>query len=115
MSDTPTLISSGVYDVRISGNPFFERYEKKVKIVPGGKEEIEVADAGILQIDHPTVVGFHVFDGADKDLGNYLTNYPFVLKTGTYRFFINEKCNIDGIQVKNEKSLHRLSCEAFKR
>ena len=114
MSDSPAIVKSGVYDIRVTGNPFFEHFEKNVKVNPGGKHEIEVTGAGVLQIDHPKVVGFHVFDGNEKEIGTYLTNFPFVLKTGTYRFFINEKCNIDGIQVKFEKSLRRLSCEAFK-
>ncbi len=114
LSDTPTIVKSGVYDVRITGNPYFVQYERNVKFIPGAKIEIKVTGAGVLQIDHPSVVGFHVFDGTDKDVGNYLTNFPFVLKTGTYRFFINDKCNIDGINVKFEKSLRRLSCEAFK-
>jgi len=113
-SDTAATVKSGVYDIRITGNPFYEHFEKDIKVNPNGKTEIEITNAGILQIDHPKVVGFHVFDGADHDIGNYLTNFPFVLKTGTYRFFVNQKCNIDGIQVKFEKSLRRLSCEAFK-
>lgn len=114
LSDTPTILKSGVYDIRITGNPFFEQYEKNVKIIPGGKHEIKVTNAGVLQIDHPKVVGFHVYDGTEKEVGNYLTNFPFVLKTGTYRFFINDKCNIDGVNVKFEKSLRRISCEAYK-
>ena len=85
-----------------------------MKIIPGGKHEIKVTNAGVLQIDHPKVVGFHVYDGTEKEVGNYLTNFPFVLKTGTYRFFINDKCNIDGVNVKFEKSLRRISCEAYK-
>ena len=114
-SDTPTIIKSGVYDLRVTGNPFFEFYQSDVKVIPGGKYELKIADAGVLQVDHPGVVGFHVFDTNEKDIGNYLTNYPFVLKAGTYRIYVNEKCNMQGVQVKSEKSLRRISCEAYQK
>ena len=109
-SDTLTPIKSGVYDIRIYGDPFFEHYEKNFKIVPGGKNEIPVESAGVVQVDYPKTVGIHVFDGNEKELGNYLTNFPFVLKTGTYRFFVSAACNIEGITVRKEKTLQRLRC-----
>ena len=109
-SDEPAIVKSGVYDVRISGDPFFEKIEQKFKIVPGGKHEITIDGIGVVQVNYPTNVGFHVFDGGEKELGNYITNFPFVLKTGAYRFFVNDKCNIEGITVRNEKSIQVLQC-----
>ncbi len=110
LSDEPQLVKSGVYDIRISGGSFFERYEKGYKIIPGAKHEISVDEAGVVLIEYPSTVGIHVFNSSGADLGNQLTNFPFVLKTGSYRFFVNEHCNIDGIQVRNEKTVKTLTC-----
>jgi Ca-activated chloride channel family protein len=109
-SDTEQAVKTGVYDVHITANPFFELYERNVKITPGGNQRIDVITAGVVQIDYPSVVGVHVYTANEKEVGKYLTNYPFVLKTGTYRFYINDRCNITGIQVKAEKTLKRLGC-----
>ena len=110
MSDEPAIVKSGVYDIRIAGEPFFEKLERKYKIVPGGKHEISIDGIGVVQVSFPSNVGIHVFDGNEKEVGTYLTNFPFVLKTGSYRFFVNEKCNIEGITVRNEKSIQVLQC-----
>jgi len=109
-SDEPTLVKSGTYDIRIVGEPFFEQTEKQFKIVPGGKHEISIDGVGIVQFSHPGNLGIHVFNGNDKEVGNYLTNYPFVLKTGSYRFFLNEECDLPGITVRNEKQIQVLQC-----
>jgi hypothetical protein len=110
MSDEPAIVKSGTYDIRIAGEPFYERTERKFKVVPGGKHEINVEGIGVVQVNYPSNVGIHVFDGNDKELGNYLTNFPFILKTGAYRFFVNANCNIEGITVRNEKSIQVLQC-----
>ena len=111
-SDQIQQVKSGLYDIRISADPFFEQYERNVQIVPGGLQKIDITSAGVVQVDYPGAVGVHVFDGNEKELGKYITNYPFAIKTGTYRFYINDQCNIEGIQVKYEKSLKRLDCSA---
>ncbi len=111
-SDEIYKVKSGLYDIHIFASPFFEQYERNIQIVPGGLFKVEITGAGVVQVDYPKVVGVHVFDGNEKEIGKYLTNYPFALKTGTYRFYINDECNIEGIQVKFEKSLRRLNCSA---
>jgi Ca-activated chloride channel family protein len=109
-SDEPALVKSGTYDIRIAGDPFFEQTERKFKIVPGGKHEINIDGVGIVQFSHPSNVGIHVYNGNDKEIGAYLTNYPFVLRTGSYRFFLNDDCDLPGITVRNEKQIQVLQC-----
>lgn len=109
-SDQPAVVKSGVYDIRIAGEPFYERTEKRFKIVPGGKHEINIDSLGVVQIDYPSNVGIHVQDGNGKDIGNYLTNFPFVLKAGSYRFYVNDRCDIPGITVRSEKQIQVLQC-----
>jgi Ca-activated chloride channel family protein len=109
-SDNWVPVKSGEYDIRISGEPFFEHYEKKYKIIPGKKHEIAVDDVGVVQVDYPKAVGIHVFDGNEKEIGSYISNFPFVLKTGAYRFYVNDNCNIEGITVRKEKTVQRLQC-----
>ncbi len=110
VSDEPTLVKSGTYDIRIAGEPFFEQTERKFKIVPGGKHEISIDGVGIVQFNHPGNLGIHVYSGTDKEVGAYLTNYPFVLKAGSYRFFLNDACDLPGITVRNEKQIQVLQC-----
>jgi hypothetical protein len=109
-SDHFVPVKSGEYDIRVFGDPFYELNFKKYKIIPGKKHEIPVDDAGVVQVDFPSAVGIHVFDGNEKDMGSYLTNFPFVLKTGTYRFYVNKDCNLSGITVRKEKTINRLQC-----
>ncbi len=109
-SDQLIPVKSGEYDIRIFGDPFFEHYEKKYRVIPGKKHLIELDDLGVVQVDFPRPVGIHVFDGNNKELGSYLSNFPFVLKAGDYRFFVNDQCNIDGITVRKEKTVQRLQC-----
>ena len=110
LSDEPHGVRSGEFDIRIVGEPFFEQVEKKYQIVPGGKHEIKIGGVGVVQIDYPSTVGVHIFNSSDKEIGTYLTNFPFVMKTGSYRFFVNDQCNIEGITVREEKSVQRLKC-----
>ena len=109
-SDQLVPIKSGVYDIRIAGEPFFEHYERNYKIIPGKKQEIELENIGVVQVDYPNPVGIHVFNGNEKEIGTYLSNFPFVLKTGDYRFYVNDQCNIAGITVRKEKTIQRLQC-----
>lgn len=115
LSDEQHVIPSGVYDVRIFGEPFYEYVEKNFKINPGGKHEIKIDGVGVVQVDYPTTVGMHVYNGSDNDIGNYVTNFPFVLKTGAYRFYVNDQCNIEGISVRNDHFLQRLGCPEKKK
>ncbi|MBS1959191.1 MAG: VWA domain-containing protein [Bdellovibrionales bacterium] len=110
LSDEPHTIPSGEYDVRIFGEPFYEYVEKKFKIIPGGNHEIKIEGVGVVQVDYPSTVGIHVYNGSDAHIGNYVSNFPFVLKTGGYRFYINDQCNIEGISVRNDHFLQRLPC-----
>jgi Ca-activated chloride channel family protein len=114
LSDETHPVRAGVYDIRIVGQPFFERVEKKFRINPAGNHEIKIDGIGIVQVDYPHTVGIHIYSGADTLVGNYLTNFPFVLKTGTYRFFVNDQCNLEGITIDNQKSLKRLGCPKVK-
>lgn len=109
-SDQLVPIKSGVYDIRIFGEPFYEHYEKKYLIIPGKKQQIELDNLGVIQVDYPRPVGIHVFDGNEKEIGTYLSNFPFVLKGGDYRFYVNDQCNIPGITVRKEKTVQRLQC-----
>lgn len=109
-SDQLMPVKSGEYDIRIFGDPFYEHYEKKYLVIPGKKQEIELDNLGVVQVDYPRPVGIHVFNGNDKEIGTYLSNFPFVLKGGDYRFYINEQCNIPGITVRKEKTVQRLQC-----
>ncbi len=109
-SDEPALVKSGTYDIRIAGDPFFEQTERKFKIVPGGKHEINIEGVGIVQFSHPSNVGIHVYSANDKEVGAYLTNFPFVLRTGSYRFFLSDECDLPGITVRNEKQIQVLQC-----
>lgn len=114
-SDAPIILPSGKYDVRVSGPPFYERYESKFQINPGGKHEIKIDGVGAIQVDYPSNVGIHVYNSSDKVIGNYLTNFPFVLKQGNYRFYVSEKCNIESIEVKNDHAIKHINCSAAKK
>jgi len=109
-SDQPTKVKAGVYDVRIYADPFFEQVEPQYKINPGGDHKIDIDGVGVLQMNYPSTVGLYVYDSGDKLVGNYLTNAPFLLKTGNYRIFVNENCNVPGVQVGNDHSIKVLSC-----
>ncbi len=109
-SDEPTRVKEGTYDIRIFADPFFEKVERGYKIVPNGHHDLDMVGIGAVQVDYPGTAGLHVFTSDGKDMGNYLTNFPFVIKSGGYRFYVNEKCNIEGITVRPEKSIQRLKC-----
>ncbi len=109
-SDETRILSTGVYDVRILAPPFFEQMENHFLISPGGNHTIKVGGVGVIQIDYPTTVGLHLYTTSEKLVGNYLTNFPFVIKEGSYRFFVNDQCNIEGINVRAEKVIKHLNC-----
>jgi hypothetical protein len=110
LSDEKHTVPSGVYDVRVFGEPFYEHLVPKFIVTPGGQHEIKIDGVGVVQVDYPKSVGVHVYAGTEKHLGNYVSNYPFVLRTGTYRFYINEQCDIEGISIRNDPFLQRLTC-----
>ena len=110
LSDEPHILKSGIYDIKIVGEPLFEQVEQKYQIIPGGMHEIKIDSVGVVQIDYKSTVGVHIFNSSEKEIGNYLTNFPFVLKTGNYRFFVNDNCNIEGITIRGEKAIQRLRC-----
>jgi Ca-activated chloride channel family protein len=114
-SDVPIVAKAGVYDVKISGAPFFEQIEPKYKITPGSDQEINIDGVGVLQMDYPTTVGLYVYNSADVVVGNYLTNAPFLLKNGSYRIFVNENCNLPSVQVDNAHSIKVLNCNSNKK
>lgn len=109
-SDEPKLLKAGRYDVKISGGQFWDRYDQDVVIAPGDDHHIKVDGVGVVQFDHPSMVGLHIYTASDKLLGKNITNFPLVLKSGNYRFFVNEKCDLKGIAIKGEKALQRLKC-----
>lgn len=112
LSDEKQTVPSGVYDIRIFGEPFFEQLVQKYLITPGGQHEIRMDGLGVVQVDYPRSVGVHVYAGTEKHLGNYVSNYPFVLRTGNYRFYLNPQCDIEGITIRNDHFLQRLTCPA---
>ena len=109
-SDISVPVKSGEYDIHIAGAPFFETYEYKYKIIPGKKHEIRIDNVGVVQVDYPKAVGIHIFNDAKKEIGTYISNFPFALRVGNYRFFVNDGCSIDGITVRKEKTIQRLKC-----
>ena len=113
-SDETRILKTGKYDVRVIGPPFYEKYESKFLITPGGKHEIKIDGVGVIQIDYPTTVGIHIYNSSDKLIGNYVTNFPFVMKQGSYRFYVSEKCNLESVEVKSEKSIKHVNCSIAK-
>lgn len=110
-SDVPIKVKAGIYDIRIVGEPFFEQIEPKYQINPGGNTEISIDGVGVLQMNYPSTVGLYVYAN-DQLVGNYLTNAPFLLKTGNYRIFVNENCNLPSVQVNNDHSIKILTCKS---
>jgi hypothetical protein len=104
-------VKQGVYDVRIYADPFFEQVESKFEIIPGKNHEINITGIGVLQMNYPTTVGLYVYSSDDKLVGNYLTNAPFLLKTGNYRIFVNENCDIKNVRVENTHAIKVLTCK----
>jgi Ca-activated chloride channel family protein len=113
-SDQTIRVKAGIYDVRIAGEPFFEKFERKYEITPGKLHEIDIDGVGVLQMDYPSTVGLYVYEGTDKLVGNYLTNAPFILKGGNYRIYVNENCNIPNVQIDNTHTIKRLNCNSGK-
>lgn len=114
LSDEPQILKAGRYDIKISGGQFWERYERDFQINPGGDHHIKVDSLGVVQFDHPSMVGVHIYSSSDKLIGKHVTNFPMVLKSGSYRFFINEECDLKSISVRGEKTLQKISCPPVK-
>jgi Ca-activated chloride channel family protein len=115
LSDEKHLLAAGKYDLRITGEPFFEKMIRDVVVAPGSDEVFPITGLGILQVDHEKMIGAHIIAASGKQVGSYVTNYPFVLPVGNYSFILNKVCKIEEITVREQPFLQRIACPKLRR
>lgn len=114
-SDQPKRVREGRWRLRIFREPFYEKFVDPFIVVPGGVHNIEITDAGALKVLNRETKGLYVY-GSKKDfLGNYLTNAPFVMPLGSYRFYIDERCDMPESPVLPEAFVQPIDCDDPKR
>lgn len=109
-SDETVNLPIGIFNIKYFRVPFYEKVIEKYLIVPDGKYSIDVVDAGVTMVKDPQVRGLYVYTGAGQNLGNYLTNFPFVLKKGTYEVKVDDQCYFKDILVGQKAEIQTFKC-----
>lgn len=98
-SDRMSKVPTGKWKLRIYKEPFFERLLSSIYVFPGGSQTFEAPGAGVIKVVAPETMGLYVYDSLNAMIGNYLTNFPLVLKNGSYRFHVNQSCTFRNVAV----------------
>ncbi|RYZ72790.1 MAG: VWA domain-containing protein, partial [Proteobacteria bacterium] len=109
-NDEQKKIPTGKYAVKISKAPFFEKLVPKFDIYPNGTFKYKLTAAGAVQVKSKEMVGLYVYDRRNNILGNYLTNFPFVLAAGEYKIHVNDQCTFPEVAIKDDPKIQMLVC-----
>ena len=112
-SDRVYLAKSGRYRVKIDGPPFYSKTISQFYVYPSGKHLIDIDDAGALQIGSPDTRGLYVYNSSGNLVGTYMTNVPFVVRNGSYRVYVDEKCYFPKVNVGG-RGLQHFDCPVAK-
>ncbi len=110
-TDQPYRATMGKYNMRVYQAPFYENVFKNFLVAPEGDHSLEIGDAGVVRIDHPELLGYYVYNNSDALIGNFLTNFPLILKNQIYRLHLNEKCFFENVSIQGPRDITLLSCK----
>lgn len=114
-SDQTKKVREGKWRLRIFREPFFEKFVDPFVVVPGGVHNVEVTDAGAARIVNRETKGLYVYGAKKEFLGNHITNASIVMPLGSYRFYVDEHCDMPESPVLPENFVQVLDCDDPKR
>ena len=109
-SDIPTQVPTGKWELRVFKDPFYEQIISDYFVYPTGQHEYNVSGVGAVKLTADKIEGVYVYDGDNKELGNFLSNSTTVLKSNVYTFHMNEKCSYPDVAVTSKKEVLVISC-----
>lgn len=109
-TDVWTELPTGRWNLRFHRLPYYEKVVENYLVVPNGRYEESVDDAGVVIVREPKVRGVYVFNARGGSIGNYLTNFPFVLPKGLYEIKVSNECSFREVTVDSKKELQVLDC-----
>lgn len=109
-NDQDIKVPTGKYNLRLAKSPFFEKLVPNYNVFPNANTTYKLTAAGALQVKSKDMVGLYVYDRKNNILGNYLTNFPFVLAAGEYKIHVNDQCTFPEISIKDEAEIQNLYC-----
>lgn len=114
-SDQPKRVREGKWRLRIFREPFFEKFVDPFVVVPGGVHNVDVTEAGAVRVVNRETKGLYVYGGKKEFLGNFVTNANFVMPLGSYRFYVDERCDLIESAVLPETFVQQHDCDDPKR
>ncbi|WP_413582475.1 vWA domain-containing protein [Bdellovibrio sp. HCB288] len=114
-SDTTVGLPPGKWSLRFYRDPFYEKIINDYLIVPNGKYEINLEEAGVAYVQDPLVRGIYVFGNRGVMTGNHVTNFPLVLGKGVYEIRVDDKCVFKDVIMGSNKEVVKLQCPKDKK
>ena len=111
-SDEFVSVPTGKWRLRVFKDPFYEMIFPEFYVYPDGKHEFDINGVGAVKMINPkeAMTGMYVYDQENKELGQYLTGFVSIIKSGTYTFHVNDKCTFPATQVFDRKEILVLTC-----
>lgn len=109
-SDELVDVPMGKWRLRVFKDPFFEQIFPEFFVYPGGKNEFDITGVGAFKVMSPQLQGVYVYDQDNKELGDFLTGFTAVIKSGIYQIHVDDKCSFEKNQIFDRKELLVLTC-----
>lgn len=109
-SDEYASVPTGKWRLRAFKDPFYEMIFPEFFVYPDGKHEFDINGVGAFKVDGPQMVGVYVYDQENKELGQILSGFTSIIKSGTYTVHVNDKCSFPMTQVFDRKEILVLPC-----
>lgn len=110
-SDENTSVPTGKWRLRAFKDPFYEMIFPEFYVYPDGNHEFDINGVGAFKVEAPEMTGFYVYDQENKEIGQYLTGFTSVIKSGTYTIHVNDNCSFPNSQVFDRKEVLVLPCQ----
>lgn len=110
-SDEFASVSTGKWRLRAFKDPFYEMIFPEFFVYPDGTHEFDINGVGAFRVDSDEMKGVYVYDQENKEIGQYLTGFTSVIKSGTYTIHVDDQCTFPATQIFDRKEVLVLSCK----
>lgn len=109
-SDESFQVPTGKWKLHIYKEPFYDYLIPTFYVYPDGNHSVDINGLGVVRVDSNQLRGVYIYDQESNQLGQYLTGFPLVLRSGVYTVHVNEACSFPKTSVKDRKEVVVLSC-----